>query len=137
MRTRLDNIVDHPNGRALLRPSHSYRWNSPDKPGLSEFGVLARRDPKGRAVLNVEPVEPGVEFDWEAEYTPAVAALSAAIVLVLLEHTRVPKRLPAPRLRALARHFGELFLCTMPADGGFIPIDVMEHWMQHALNRVV
>ena len=136
MVSRVNSVAHAPPERVALRPSHTYRWNSTDKPGLAEFGVLARRDPRGRAVLNFEPLEPGVEFDWGDDYTPAVAALSVTVVVRLLEHTHTVG-LPTPRLRALARNFGEMFLCTMPDDGGFIPIDVMEHWIHHALSRVV
>jgi len=128
---------EHATGQWLPQPSYRYTWDSPDKPTIFELGVLARRDPQGRAVLNFEPIlsaaEP--EMDWAADYTPSVAALALTIIVHLLERADAGRDLPLHWVRAMARQFAEIFLCTMPDDGGCIPIDVMDHWLRSVANR--
>ena len=121
--------------RGTLRPSYSYQWDSADKPTIYQLGVLARRDPAGQPIFNFVQISAEAEpaMDWESDYTPATAALALTIIVLLLERAGVSQ--PRHRVRAIARDFAELFLCSMPPDGGCIPIEVMDHWLHHALGR--
>jgi len=118
--------------RALC--SYRYRWNDLDRGTFPVIGVIARRAPDGKPRFNFDQtiwLSARVKMDWAPELNLKVQTLALNILTLFV--TQSPgkgSRRGSRWLRDHAAEFAELFLCTMPAEGGCIPTTVIKEWLK-------
>ena len=115
-------------------PSYHYGWNDLDRGTFSAIGAIARRAPDGRPRFNFDQtiwLSARVKMDWAPELNLKVQTLALNILTLFV--TQSPgkgSRRGSRWLRDHSAEFAELFLCTMPAEGGCIPTTVIKEWLK-------
>jgi hypothetical protein len=120
-------MVVSENGGSSSR-SYFYGWADLDASTFQRIGVIARRAPDGSPRFNFPQrywLDPKVSMDWSCEINAQVETL-AVNILATFKSTR----LPSGQHKEVAGAFAELFLCSMPEDGGCIPRQVIRSWLR-------
>jgi hypothetical protein len=114
------------------RRSYQYGWNELDETTFHSLGVIARRAPDGSPRFNFPQrlwLDPNVSMDWAEAPNLKVDTLALNILARFERGLRARISTDRP-LNDSAEQFAELFLCTMPPDGGCIPHGVIREWLR-------
>jgi hypothetical protein len=119
--------------KPAIRFSYQYGWSELDEATFQPLGVIARRAPDGSPHFNFPQrlwLEPSVSMNWAEAPSLEVQTL-ALNILAQFERGRRAGLSTRPRPSGdSAQEFAELFLCTMPTDGGCIPTGVIREWLR-------
>jgi hypothetical protein len=117
-----------PQDRGSSPRSYHYGWADLDASTFQRIGVIARRAPDGSPRFNFPQrfwLDPNVSMDWSSEINRQVETLAVNILAAFKSTQR-----HSGQHKETAGAFAELFLCTMPEDGGCIPRQVIRSWLR-------
>jgi hypothetical protein len=119
--------------KLTTRRSYQYEWSELDEATFQPLGVIARRAPDGSPRFNFPQrlwLDPGVSMNWAEASSLEVQTLALNILAQFERGRRARISTPAQSLSDSAEQFAEIFLCTMPPDGGCIPAGVIREWLR-------
>jgi len=113
-----------------------YTWSDVHLAPFELHGLIALRAPDKSAHFNVYPrlnQTARCAMNWQKTYSPSVEALALNVLLIYSSlHTPTTTialyRPAVGRGVSIVRAFGEDCLCSMPRDGGCIPLEALESW---------
>lgn len=123
---------------APFSASFEYEWDNLDPVTFRVLGAIARRAPDRSPRFNFPQtiwLYPKTSMSWSARLTRHVETLAVNMLAPWISaHRQRATGLTAEQLAIVAsREFAREFLCTMPADGGFIPREVIQEWIRSIL----
>ena len=127
---------------AHLVPAHQvshprsidYSWSDVHLAPFRVHGFLALRAPDRSPRYNIEHfVDRRRRMDWQRSYSPTVESLSLNILLIYtslgLGKSSIELYRPARgRGISLVQAFVQDCLCSMPREGGHIPLESLDTW---------
>jgi hypothetical protein len=119
--------------KLATRRSYHYGWSELDETTFHTLGVIARRAPDGSPRFNFPQrlwLDPNVSMDWAEAPNPKVETLALNILARFEQGLRARISTDRRSLSDSAEQFAEVFLCTMPPDGGCIPHGVIREWLR-------
>jgi hypothetical protein len=131
-------LVQDPLRAAPFSSSHEYEWNNLDPMTFRVLGAISRRAPDGSPRFNFPQtiwLYPKISMNWSERLTRQVETLAINLLTPWMSARRQRMSgLSAEQLAIVAsREFARELLCSMPADGGFIPREVIQEWIRSAL----
>ena len=123
---------------APFASSYDYEWDNLDPLTFRVLGAIARRAPDGSPRFNFSQtiwLYPKIAMNWSERLTRQAETLAVNLLAPWISARRQrATRLTAEQLAMIAsRAFAREFLCSMPADGGCIPREVIQEWIRSAL----
>lgn len=113
-----------------LPPSYTINWDELDPITFQQYGLLCRITPQRIHVCNVPMERSGdIQSLW-GQYPTDCMLLATATLAFFLEQA-ASLQLPTVRdinFDVLVADFAESILCTMPDNGGRIPLKEIESW---------
>jgi hypothetical protein len=124
---------------APFSSSYEYEWDSLDPLTFRALGAIARRAPDGSPYFNFPQtiwLYPKTSMNWSPRLTRHVETLAVNLLAPWISARRQRSMGLTPEQLAIvvSRAFAREFLCTMPADGGCIPREVIQEWLRNALK---